>query len=234
MHAVILAGGFGTRLRSAVSDVPKPLAPIGGRPFLAWFIDVLIRQGITSVTLSVHHDWQKIKDYFTANKVSIPIHYAVEETPLGTGGAMAFALAEHAGNEPVIVLNGDSYSRVDYKALYAAHNKTGGKLTIVLRHVPDTSRYSYGAVAIEDGVITYFGEGAPGKPGLINAGVYVMDPKLFAENDMPQAFSFERDFLPPRLATLKPHAFSVDDYFIDIGVPADYARACKELPELLK
>jgi D-glycero-alpha-D-manno-heptose 1-phosphate guanylyltransferase len=230
MHAIILAGGFGTRLRSVVSEVPKPLALIGNRPFLALLIEVLARQGVTGITLSVHHDWEKIRDYFTANPASVPISYAVEKAPLGTGGAMAYALKSHAGAAPVLVLNGDSFIRVDYKALYAQHGKKQARLSIVLREVGDTGRY--GKVEVKNGIVTAFGEGGAGEPGLINAGVYVMHPQLFAEK-LPEAFSFERDFIPSRLAALKPLSFRADDYFIDIGIPEDYTRACRELPALL-
>jgi D-glycero-alpha-D-manno-heptose 1-phosphate guanylyltransferase len=228
MHAIILAGGFGTRLKSVVSDVPKPLAPIGGRPFLALLIDVLAKNGVTGITLSVHHQWEKIRDYFVANPPPMPIGYAVEEKPLGTGGAMAYALKTYRSDAPVLVLNGDSFVRVDYPALFAQHKARNSRLTIVLREVPDTGRY--GRVEVKDGIITSFGDGGAGEKGLINAGVYVMHPQLFAEPGLPEAFSFEKDFIPPRLANLKPRSFRADDYFIDIGIPEDYARACRELP----
>lgn len=232
MHAIILAGGFGTRLRSAVSDVPKPLAPIGDRPFLALFIDLLARQGVTDIILSVHHDWEKIRDYFNKEPAPIPIRYAVEKTPLGTGGAMAYALESISGTEPVLVLNGDSFVKVNYKALWAEHKEKNASLSIVLRMVSDTGRY--GKVSVKDSIITSFGDGGTGESGLINAGVYMINPALFSEKDLPQAFSFERDFIPPRLNVLKPQSFIADDYFIDIGIPEDYARACRELPEIMK
>jgi D-glycero-alpha-D-manno-heptose 1-phosphate guanylyltransferase len=231
MHAIILAGGFGTRLRSAVSDVPKPLAPIGGRPFLALLIDVLAKQGVGSVTLSVHHQWEKIRDYFAANPAPVSIAYAVEEKPLGTGGAMAFALKAYRSDIPVLVLNGDSFVRVDYRVLNAQHKEKNSRLTIALREVPDTGRY--GRVETKDGIITSFGDGGAGEKGLINAGVYVMHPRLFEEPGLPEAFSFEKDFIPPRLASIRPQSFRADDYFIDIGIPDDYARACRELPALV-
>jgi len=127
----------------------------------------------------------------------------------------------------VLVLNGDSFVHVDYKALYEQHKTSGAKLTMVLREVSDTGRY--GRVLVKDGVITSFAAGEAGKPGLINAGVYVMQPDLFSGAKMPEAFSFEQDFLPPGVAELKPRVFRVDDYFIDIGIPEDYERACREL-----
>lgn len=227
MKAIILAGGFGTRLRFVVSDVPKPLASIAGRPFLAWLIDSLAAQGVTHVTLSVHHQWEKIRDYFTANPFPVPIEYAVEPTALGTGGAMKFALG--TSTEPTLVLNGDSYVKADIRALYKQHLENNAALSMVLRKVPDSGRY--GTVETQGDIITAFGEGKAGESGLINAGVYVLNPALFQEN-LPEAFSFERDYLPPRLGTLKPRAFIAEDYFIDIGIPEDYARAQVELPAL--
>ncbi len=230
MHAIILAGGFGTRLRAAVSDVPKPLAPIGGRPFLAWMIGFLAKHGFTGITLSVHYEWRKIQDYFTACPPPIPVDYAVEETPLGTGGAIAFALAQQNVDTPVLILNGDSFIKADYAVLYARHCANGAALTIALSHVSDTGRYV--KITEKDGILTSFAPGEPGTPGFINAGIYVVQPDLFSRWNMPAAFSFEKDFLPTRVDTLKPMAFHADDYFIDIGIPEDYARACTELPEL--
>lgn len=232
MHAVILAGGFGTRLRSVVSDVPKPLAPIGDKPFLAWMIELLAASDFTSVTLSVYHDWQKIQGFFASRPPVIPVDYAIEETPLGTGGAIAYALSHYKGRDPVIVLNGDSFIKVNYRDLYKHHLKNGAPLTMTLRHVEDSGRY--GRIIEKEGVITSFAAGETGKDGYINAGVYVMRPDLFTGQNMPAAFSFEQDFLPLRVAELKPTAFHGNDYFIDIGIPSDYARACKELPEIFQ
>lgn len=226
MQAIILAGGFGTRLRSVVSDVPKPLAPIDGRPFLAWLIDSLAKQGVENVTLSVHHQWEKIRDYFIANPAAIKTDLVVEQEPLGTGGAMRYAMSAMQARQPLLVLNGDTYVRVDLKALYAHHQRHNSQLSITLREVADSGRY--GTVETAQGKVSAFGEGKAGQPGLINAGVYVIDPALFHEQ-LPAEFSFERDFLPSRLARITPNAFIAEDYFIDIGIPEDYARAQREL-----
>lgn len=231
MHAIILAGGFGTRLRSVVSDVPKPLAPIKDRPFMAWLCDVLIAQGVTGITFSVHHQWEKIRDYFDANPPAVPVNYAVEDKPLGTGGAIAFAMKQAAPEAPVLVLNGDTFVSVDYKKLYAQHLSHRAQMSMVLRAVPDTGRY--GDVVTENGVVTAFKPGTAGKAGYINAGVYVLSPGIFAAHAMPEAFSFEQDFMPSKVAALAPRSFMAEDYFIDIGIPEDYARACLELPDII-
>lgn len=238
MHAIILAGGFGTRLRHVVADVPKPMAPVAGKPFLVWQMEYLAAQGVTSATLSVHHQWEKIRDYFAANPAPFPIAFAVEKTSLGTGGAMVFAL-EHDNSSPhlnpppagegIIILNGDTFVRLDLRAMMAQHRAGGASLTMALRQVADSSRY--GRVKVQNGIITAFQQGLPGETGLINAGVYIVSPRLFAGRALPPAFSFERDFVPPYLDELRPQAFIASDYFIDIGIPDDYARACRELPE---
>jgi D-glycero-alpha-D-manno-heptose 1-phosphate guanylyltransferase len=231
MHAIILAGGFGTRLRTVVSDVPKPLAPIGAKPFLAWLIESLASQGVTGVTLSVHHEWEKIRDYFQANPAPIPLSYAVEDKPLGTGGAMAYAMREAGIQAPVLVVNGDTFVKADIAAFYKLHVKAGAEMSMVLRAVEDTGRY--GQVLISGGVVTAFQPGKAGQAGYINAGVYVLSPSIFEKQSVPEAFSFEQDFMQPYVGTLKPRSFIADDYFIDIGIPDDYARACMELPKTI-
>lgn len=230
MRAIILAGGFGTRLRSVVSDVPKPLAPIGDKPFLAWLIAALAQQGVSEVVLSVHYQWEKIRDYFNANPAPVPVQLVVETAALGTGGALRYVLQQKSSDAAVLALNGDTYVKANIAALYQQHCESQATISMVLRRVSDSGRY--GTVEVEDGIITAFTDGAAGRPGLINAGVYVIAPDLFAEA-LPKAFSFERDFLPPRLAAIKPRAFIAEDYFIDIGIPEDYARAQVELPKLL-
>ena len=249
MHAIILAGGFGTRLRHVVADVPKPLAPVAGRPFLAWLLESLARRGIGSATLSVHYEWEKIRDYFAHHPAPFPVDFAVEKAPLGTGGAMMSTLSlwERGGAslgegafprtrslseaEAIFILNGDTFVALDFKKMWAQHMAAGATLSMALRQVPDTSRY--GEVRVQNGIITAFGEGRDGAPGLINAGVYLASPAIFEGSAMPEAFSFERDFLPTRLAALTPRAFIAEEYFIDIGIPEDYARACRELPEVI-
>ncbi len=231
MHALILAGGFGTRLASVVAGVPKPLAPVAGKPFLVWQMEYLIQQGITGITLSLHHEWRQIRDYVAVHSVSVPVQCVVEETPLGTGGATAYALAAIPASPAVLVLNGDSFTRLNYRTLAVQHQASGARLTMVLREVPDTGRYD--VAQMHDGIITDFYAGSSGKPGLINAGIYIVNVDMFAGSNMPPAFSFEKDFLPPRLAAIRPQGFVTGDYFIDIGTPEDYARACRELPSIV-
>lgn len=223
MQAIILAGGFGTRLRSMLGDVPKPLAPIHNKPFLAYLLEYLHSQGVTEVVLSVHFLAEQIQQYFRSSYAGIQIQYAHESQPLGTGGAIRYSLQKVDPSRPVIVLNGDTLVKLDYRALYAHHQET---LTMGLRFVSDRSRY--GAVRIENERVVEFQERGSAQPGYISAGIYVLDPSIFSESTLLDPFSFEKDFLLPYCPTLRPQAFMIDDYFIDIGVPEDYLRAQRE------
>jgi D-glycero-alpha-D-manno-heptose 1-phosphate guanylyltransferase len=228
MKAIILLGGFGTRLRSVLSDVPKPMAPIGGKPFLAYLLDYLKSQGIVSVIFSVHFLREQIQTYFGYEYSGVRITYATEDEPLGTGGAIAHSLSFIDGDSPVFVLNGDTFVQLDYRAMFNAAEST--VLTMALRAVDDCSRY--GKVMLEQGLIREFREKGEVGAGYINAGVYLIQPHLFAHYPLPKQFSFEKDFLFPYLDMLRPRAFIANDYFIDIGIPEDYARAQAELPLL--
>jgi D-glycero-alpha-D-manno-heptose 1-phosphate guanylyltransferase len=223
MQAIILAGGLGTRLRSVVQDVPKPMAPIHNKPFLAYLLDYLKLQGITRVILSVHYLRECIQAYFKSAYQGIAIDYAIEETALGTGGAILQAMKLIDAAQSVFVLNGDTFLKLDYRTMVLQHHS---QMSMTLRKVTDCSRY--GMVQTEKGVVTAFAEQGSAAFGLINAGVYLIQPTLFQDVTLPVHFSFEKDFLFPHIQSIKPQAFVVEDYFIDIGIPEDYARAIKE------
>jgi len=226
MRAILLAGGMGTRLRSVVQDVPKPMAPVAGRPFLSHLLDYLEGQGIDEVILSVGYLRHIIIETIGERHGGVRVRYAIEEEPLGTGGGLRKALAM-SGGFPVFALNADTLVHLDYRAMLRRQEEVGADLSIALRAVDDTARY--GSATVEDGCIVSFAAAdRPGQPGLINAGVYLFGANILAEGQ-PPAFSFERDFLEPRIAELRPLAFVADGYFIDIGVPEDYARAQIEL-----
>lgn len=228
MKAIILLGGFGTRLRSVLPDVPKPMAPVNGKPFLVYLLDYLKSQGITSVVFSVHYLREKIQSYFGHEYAGMPIAYAIEDEPLGTGGAISHSLAWIDSADPVFVLNGDTFVEVDYRAMFSLGKRD--RLTMALRVVDDCRRY--GKVVLENGFVSEFREKGEVGSGYINAGVYLIQPGLFANYPLSKQFSFENDFLLPYLAMLQPRAFIAKDYFIDIGIPEDYARAQTELPLL--
>lgn len=230
MLAIILAGGFGTRLRPAVADVPKPLAPVGERPFLYHLIEYLASCGIREAVLCAHYQHEKISAHFREEGLTIPVRMLSESTPRGTGGAIARALKLLRPSAPVLALNGDCFLQGDYRAMLARHHALGVKLTLALRRVENCSRY--GQVEVSGGKIACFRTQGEATPGLISAGAYILNPDIFEGFDFPAAFSIEHDFFAPYAASLGAGAFLTDGYFIDIGVPEDYARACTEIPAL--
>lgn len=226
-EAIILAGGFGTRLQGVVKDLPKPMAPVNGRPFLTYILDYLIEYEYTKVILSVGYLHDKIEEYFGNHYKNLEIDYAVETEPLGTGGGILFAFSK-CETDNVLVINGDTMFKVDLSAFERFHQEKEGLLSIVLREVEDVSRY--GSVAIGDnGMITLFSEkqAAVGR-GFINGGIYLIDRKLFDKYPQSQKFSFEKDLMTRYYTQEMFYGMPSDGYFIDIGIPEDYARAQRE------
>jgi len=229
-EAIILAGGFGTRLASVVADVPKPMAPVAGRAFLYYLLDALQAQGVGRVILAVHHLADTIAAVGPAYR-GMRLEYLREGTPLGTGGAIRQAISRIEG-EDALVLNGDTYLDIDYQAVLGHRRATSADLVLAVRPVADGARYSL-VEADADGLVTGFlPTGAAGRPGLIGAGVYALRRGLFETFDLPAAFSFEADVLARLTGNLRVQTYRCDGYFIDIGVPEDYRRAQTELPEI--
>jgi D-glycero-alpha-D-manno-heptose 1-phosphate guanylyltransferase len=220
MEAVILAGGLGTRIRDVVPDLPKVMAPVAGRPFLELLLQMLARKGFTRAVLSVGHLSDIIVDHFGSSFAGLELAYEVEQTPLGTGGAMAAALTRCA-EDHVFVLNGDTFVDLEVDALLAMWRVDPAPL-IIARAVADVARF--GALDVDGARVLRILEKSASGPGLINAGCYFVPRNLFGAAPAT-AFSFERDFLPQELAARPFHHFVTRGLFIDIGVPADYARA---------
>lgn len=227
MKAIVLAGGLGTRLASVTSDIPKPMAPIGSRPFLEYLLDYLIEQGAEQAVLAVSYKWEVIRKHFGDTYRGLLLNYSVEEQPLGTGGAILQAL-EFLTDDEVVVLNGDTLFHVDLKGLADIHRSGGARLSIALKQVTDSGRFGRVEVSA-DGVITSFLEKSTGGPGWINGGVYMLHRELFADCSVPVRFSFEQDLVEPNIDRIQPRAFQSEAYFIDMGVPEDYARAQREI-----
>lgn len=218
-EAVVLAGGFGTRLAHIVSDVPKPMAPVCGRPFLRYLLDDLQKKGAERVVLAVGYKKECIRDFFGAAYRGMELVYSEENAPLGTGGAVKRALSL-CQDDWVAVVNGDTYFDVDFAALEAA--KSAGSLVLAAKRLYDFDRY--GALELEYGQVTAFHEKAPCKEGLINGGVYLME--RIALDGLPDGrFSFETAVLEPLAKRGAVLAVESAGYFIDIGVPEDYAAA---------
>ena len=229
MKVIILAGGLGTRLRERVADLPKPMAPVAGRPFLDYVLERLPKSEISAITLSVGYKWESIREHFGDELNGIPPHYAVETKPLGTGGAIVHAL-DGAESSPVMVMNGDTLLNLDVRALTHWYLQDPVPIAMVVRPVPDVSRY--GSLTITDGFVTAFREKGKAGPGVINAGIYFLQPEVFADFRDGDRFSLENDVLQPRSRSLSIKAWTSTDYFIDIGIPEDYDRAQIELPKL--
>lgn len=228
MEAIVLAGGFGTRLRQVVSDVPKPMAPVAGRPFLEILLGSLAQKGFSRTVLSLGFMAEKISDHFGAHFNGMNLTYVVESTPLGTGGAIRLAVAACA-EEHVFIFNGDTYLDLEVERLEQQWQASRRPI-VVGRQVPDTTRY--GRLVVEGGRITSFAEKGITGPGLINAGCYVLATDALTHFPLNQPFSIETDYLVPKVRRAAVEVFETKGMFIDIGIPEDYARAQTLLADL--
>ncbi len=225
-EAIILAGGLGTRLRSVVADVPKCIAPVKGKPFINYIINYLQKQGITRFIFSLGYKSEVVIEYVNTHFASLEKEYVIEEEPLGTGGAIKAACAK-AVSKNVLVFNGDTFFDIDLKKLSAFHTNHNSVCSVALKPMTNFSRY--GTVEINNtNVITAFNEKQFCKTGLINGGIYALQTNALLAAELPDKFSFEKDFLEVQTASGKLFALSFDNYFIDIGIPEDYERANKE------
>jgi len=226
-QAIILAGGLGTRLRSAVPDLPKCLAPVAGRPFLFYVINYLRSQGINDFIFSLGYKHELITDYLERDFATLSYKTVIEEEPLGTGGAIRLAAAQ-AHSSQVIVTNGDTLFRADIPAMLQLHNSSHAVCTLALKPMNHFDRY--GVVEINDeGRITAFKEKQQYEQGTINGGLYVIDREALLATALAEKFSFEKDFLEARYAQDKLYGIAQDNYFIDIGIPDDYNQAQQDL-----
>lgn len=224
LEAIVLAGGKGTRLATVVSDRPKPMAEVAGRPFLEWLLLELRSQGVQRVVFSVGHLAERIFEHFgDGSAYGVAIAYAREEQPLGTGGAIRAAM-ELVRGERFLALNGDSYCRFDVAAQLREHLARGAQATLAVTHVDDAGRY--GAVQrAPDGAVRAFTEKcANAGGGWISAGVYVLERSLLAPLVPGQSYSIERDVLGVAPANAL-HSVTVRGPFIDIGTPESFEQA---------
>jgi NDP-sugar pyrophosphorylase family protein len=225
--AVILAGGLGTRLRPAVADRPKALADILGRPFLAWQLDGLARQGIKRVAVCVHYLSAMIEERFPEGLLrnGILLTYSREEQLLGTAGALRLALNAVPGEDPLLVLNGDTFCPFNLRAFLHAHQSNRAAITLLAAHVPDTSRY--GAVEIDESMrVKAFHEKRPASntPGWISAGTYLISRCILEALPANRAYSIENDLFPHMIDD-NMYAHRGETNFIDIGTPEGYSAS---------
>jgi len=222
MEAVILAGGLGTRLRNVVRDVPKPMAPVAGKPFLTYLLDYLSEQTVNKVILAVGYKREVIQSYFGNKYNGITIAYSVENTPLKTGGALKKALND-CEEDQVVVLNGDTFYHVDLREMMRFHMFHHADITMAVKKMTNFDRY--GTVDFDDDYrIVRFNEKQPCKSGFINGGVYIFRRKIFSHFD-DDCFMLEKDFMEKSVQSNVFSAFVCNDYFIDIGIPEDFQKA---------
>ena len=231
MKGLILAGGKGTRLRPLTINTPKPVVPVANSPFLLYQIDLMRSAGIQEIILSLSYQPRKIEDLLKdGSDYGVWIRYAVEGTPLGTGGA--FKNAEEHIDSTSVVFNGDVLTSVDLAAVIARHKAKRAVATIVLTPVENPS--AYGLVeTTHDGWIQRFIE----KPGpdevtcnTINAGIYVLEPSVLGYIPKAESYSFERGLFPTLLERKEAVlSFILDQYWIDIGTPQKYLEVHQDI-----
>ncbi len=228
MRAVVLVGGFGTRLRPLTNSIPKPMLPVGQLPIIERLVMNLARGGVTEVTLALGFKPEPFVEAFPSGECAgVALRYAVEPEPLDTAGAIRFA-AEAAGiDETFIVVNGDVITDLDVSALVAFHRDHHAEATLHLIGVPDPS--AFGVVALDaDGRVERFVEKpAPGTApsNLINAGTYVLEPSVLQRIPAGQKVSIERATFPAVVADGGLFAMATDDYWLDTGRPEYYLQA---------
>ena len=225
MQAIILAGGLGTRLQPTIgSDIPKSMADIGGRPFLAQYVEQLAAQGVTHATLAVCHQAGVIQDYFGHHYKGIDVEYSVEQTPLGTGGAIKQALGQLNTDKSVFVSNADSIMDLDIQKMLASHQRANATLSVAVKHSDDV----VGKGVVECGAnmrITAFAYPAKAPSGWMSLGAYIMEPNVFDGADLPEAFSFEKDFKAKHIDGLEAYAYPYEGQFLDFGTQETYRLA---------
>ena len=239
MEVIVLAGGLGTRLRSVVHEIPKCLAPVGSRPFLGYLLDWLGKYPVTHVVFSVGYLREQVISYVEGRQWPFEYDFAVEESPLGTGGGIRLALEKCRENH-VFVVNGDTFFPVDLNAMPSAH-----AVTLALKPMKDFDRYGTvschtersecisGDSLVPSGLgmtIAAFHEKAHCEEGLINGGVYLLDRSRLDLSSLPEKFSFEKEVLEPGAAIGEIGGWVSDAYFIDIGIPEDYQKAQWAIP----
>lgn len=229
--AIILAGGLGTRLRSALPDpdLPKPMAPVGGRAFLEYLLDYWVAQGIRRFVLSVGYRHEVLIDHFGDHYRGAELVYAVERAPLGTGGGLLLAAQQIGGGDPFLVLNGDTWFAVDLKTLDGFARSRDADWCLSLTRTSEKGRYMGVALSPEGRITSLQSEASP----LVNGGVYWVNPRALPPADAVggDQLSLEDDLLPAAAREgRRLFGREFDGPFIDIGLPQDYHRAREALP----
>lgn len=230
-EVILLAGGLGTRLRSVLQDTPKCMAPVKGLPFLEYVMDYLLKWDVQRFILAVGYKGDQIVNYFGENYKNTPVVYSIEDSPLGTGGGILQALT-FCRSSIVLVLNGDTIFTIDIRQLIDQHHKSNAGMSIALRKVDDISRYGEVIIDPNNKVIAFAEKHNQQRAGLINGGVYLIDPVVYKSVAPSAVFSLENDLFPLLIQDQLLFGFPSDGYFLDIGIPSDYLKAQNELKSL--
>ena len=223
LTALVLAGGLGTRLRGVVSERPKVLAEVRGRPFLGYILDWLRRSSVREVVLCAGYMREQVVDYVGDGALwGLCVRYSFEDRLLGTGGALCLAM-EQAHNSPVLALNGDTYCDVDVQDMLAFHLLHGARATVALAPVTDAARYATVRLGDAQQVVA-FGEKASQGEGLVSAGVYILEGNLLSSLPGQTPLSVEKDVFP-RLVGHGLFGYVSSRSFIDIGLPESLLEA---------
>ena len=227
VQAIILAGGFGTRLRTVVSDLPKCMAPVSGKPFLYYVIDHLQQQGVTKFIFSLGYMSEAIQLFLKESYPELDYQLSIEDEPLGTGGAI-YKACTMATESIVLVLNGDTLFSINVQQLLELHQLKESHCTICLKPMQQFDRY--GVVKMDtNNCITSFEEKKWNDEGLINGGVYAVERDKFLAQPFAEKFSMEKDYLELLVGEGNFYGLVQDAYFIDIGIPKDFERAQMEI-----
>lgn len=231
MKAVIMAGGAGSRLRPLTSNQPKPMVPLANRPLMEHIVQLLARHGFTDIVVTVQFLASMVRQYFgEGTELGVHLTYATEDTPLGTAGSVKNA-EEALGDGAFVVISGDALTDIDLQKVVAFHHEKGALATIVLSRQENPLEYGI-VVAGDDGRIERFLE----KPGwgqvftdTVNTGIYVLDPRIFADIPAGQPFDFSKDLFPLLLARGEPlYGFVAEGYWCDVGTIDAYRMAQRD------
>jgi D-glycero-alpha-D-manno-heptose 1-phosphate guanylyltransferase len=225
LTAIILAGGFGTRLKDIVPDIPKPMAPILGRPFLEYLMDYWIKQGVSHFIMSVGYQKQVIMSHFLNQYNGVTIEYSIEDSPLGTGGGLLKASKNLT--DSFLLLNGDTFIEVDLNEMIDFHFNKKSDWTLSIIKLNQTDRYM-GIEMDDNGKIISFNSTKGQNFQIVNGGVYLINPSIFKNKELSHDINVSlEDELLPEFSASGGNLFGVEclGKFIDIGVPEDYLRA---------
>jgi NDP-sugar pyrophosphorylase family protein len=226
-HAVLMAGGDGTRLRPLTESVPKPLLRVGGKPLLEILVERLRDAGVRTIHVAVHHKSAMIEEHFgDGSRLGVAIRYVREPEPLGTAGALG--LVEDLGRAPCLMINGDILTRCDFRAMLAFHERQGAEVTVGT--VPHDVDLQYGVVEVADDRLLRVAE-KPRLQFLINSGIYVLSPAA-VRLVQPGEHLDATDLVRRLIAAGRPvAAYAITDYWLDVGRHDDFRKADRDVAE---